>query len=287
MEPSPIDLTTLDDVKSYGEIASNKDDDLIQAAITAFSQFVLNKTGRETLSGVQTFTEVYDGNGSGKMMLRNSPIISISSLLIDGAPVQASSGYGSAGYYIEQTKRSIAIRNGSAGSFSSTYYPGTFGLPFYFRKGAGNIQIIYLAGFASTATNEQDTITAQTITLQEQGWAQDLGVVFYPSLIPLAPVASNPAAGQYSVLNGLYAFNTADNGKVVAVSYLYAGGAPPDLEFAARQAVAINYKRKSYRDHASKSMSAGGGTGTTSYRDWKYPPEVAEVIQNYRRYAPI
>lgn len=58
---------------------------------------------------------------------------------------------------------------------------------------------------------------------------------------------------------------------------------PPDLEMAARKAVALNYKRKAWQDLRSKSLSAAGGAGTTSYYDWEFPPDVARVILDYCR----
>lgn len=56
---------------------------------------------------------------------------------------------------------------------------------------------------------------------------QNLGVVYASSGTPLTQVASSPAAGQYSVASGVYAFNAADAGKALLISYSYtqtAGG---------------------------------------------------------------
>lgn len=289
MNPSPIDLTTIDGVKAYlsggGSQVSSADDDLIQDAITAFSQWALSFTGRDSLSGVALYTEIYDGNGSYRIFTRNSPILAVSSIQVNGVTVQPSSAYNTPGYYIELEKRSIAIRSGGNASFTVNSFSGG-SLPYAFLKGFGNIQIVYSAGYVASAINEQQTIAAQTIPLANTGWYADNGVSFYPSLVPLTKVTSNPAAGQYAVSNGTYVFNVTDNAKAVVVTYQYSSGAPADLEYAARQTVGINYKRKDYRDHASKSMSTGGGSATTSYRDWKFPPEVGSVLQNYRRLTP-
>jgi hypothetical protein len=50
---------------------------------------------------------------------------------------------------------------------------------------------------------------------------QNLGVVYASSGTPLTQVASAPAAGQYSVASGVYAFNAADAGKALLISYSY------------------------------------------------------------------
>jgi hypothetical protein len=46
-------------------------------------------------------------------------------------------------------------------------------------------------------------------------------VLFAATGLPLTKVASAPGAGQYSVVAGLYTFNSADAGKAVLTSYTY------------------------------------------------------------------
>jgi hypothetical protein len=70
----------------------------------------------------------------------------------------------------------------------------------------------------------------------------------------------------------------------------YNGGyasVPEDLEFAVRCVVALNYKRKAWQDMASKALSGAGGSATTSYRDWAWPPEYEHVFEHYRRLAAV
>lgn len=279
-----IDLTWLQQVKDFAEVKTVNDDAMIASLITEFSQYCLTHCSRETLNRIVTFNEIYNGNGSYRLYLRNSPIQSLIAVFIDGTSRTLSAGYASPGVFIEQEKRSIAIRGGTQGSALINYYPGP-GLPFYFCKGVGNINIQYTAGFpVQTQTNEIETIASQTIPLQFPTWVADLGVVFYPSLVPLVLVPAGPLTGQYAVSNGLYVFAAADNGKQVAVSYTY-NSAPADLEFVARRTVAQYYKRRQWLDQASKSLGAQGATGTTRYRDWKMDPRDMETLNNYKRYA--
>ncbi len=60
-------------------------------------------------------------------------------------------------------------------------------------------------------------------------------------------------------------------------------GVPVDVQLAATQMIAVNYKRKDWIDQASRAMA--GGAGTTSYRAWEMPAEVRSVMNNYKRYA--
>ena len=62
---------------------------------------------------------------------------------------------------------------------------------------------------------------------------------------------------------------------------------PNDLEIASRRMIAVYYKRKQTLDLSSEAEAAGGTTATTKYRDWKVPPEVACVVDFYRRLAVI
>jgi hypothetical protein len=74
------------------------------------------------------------------------------------------------------------------------------------------------------------------------------------------------------------------------VQLVYVGGfaaVPADLEYAVRCVVAINMKRQAWQDIASRSISAGGGAATTSYRDWSWPPEYEEIFEYYIRKAVI
>jgi hypothetical protein len=279
-----IDLTWLSQVKAFAEVSSAKDDAIIASQITAFSQWVLTYCSRETLNSVQSFTEIYDGNGSDRMFLRNSPIQSVTSLQVGAVSFPLSTSFVNGGIFIEQSKRSIAIRRPAAGSSSlSTFYPP--GGNQYFSKGVGNIQAVYTAGYpVQTQTQELDTIVLQTISLQFPTWASDLGVVFYPSLVPLVNVPSAPAAGQYSVSNGIYVFNATDNAKQVLVSYTY--NAPPaDLEFAVRRTVGIYYKRRAWIDQSSKDIHAENTGGTTHYQNWPMRPEDRITINSYKRLA--
>jgi hypothetical protein len=292
---APVDLTSLDAVKQRAELDPKKayDDDVeIQAAITGFSRYVLNKSGVATLNSVASLLETYDGNGNERLFLRSRPILTLSPVTVSGVTIPVSTGFGVWGVFVEDSKKSIAMRSGPAGGtrFQGGWVaPGAYGgwggkvRGPNFLLGTGNVQVPYTAGYPpQPVENEPQTVADQTIVLAESPWVADGGVVYASNLVPLAAVAGSPAAGQYVVADGLYAFNAADNGQKIFVSYSVAR-APEDLEYAARCACAINYKRKSWQDQASRTVSSAGSSATTRYRDWEWPPEVQCVIDYYIR----
>jgi Conserved hypothetical protein 2217 (DUF2460) len=74
------------------------------------------------------------------------------------------------------------------------------------------------------SVEENGTIPATpgpyTITVaQAAAFVEDLGVT--KGGVPMTPVASAPAAGQYSVAAGVYTFNAADEDDAVVISYRY------------------------------------------------------------------
>ena len=289
--PNAIDLTWLQAVKNRAEVQNDSDDGDIQAAITAFSQWMLTFSGVSTLNSLASLDEIYDGNGNTSLMLRSTPARSIVSVTMNGANVPISTAWNIWGVYIGSPPVSLGIRPGGAGGgiLSPTFpFPYPTRARFHkwpcFMHGKGNIEAVYQAGYEPLSiSNEVQTVTDQTITLDRGPWAGDLGVTYYPSLAPLESVANSPIAGQYAVSNGLYVFALADEGSAVAVSYTV-NAAPADLEYAIRCIVAINYKRKAWQDQKSRVVSAqGGGAATTSYRDWEMPPEYWRILLSYQR----
>jgi hypothetical protein len=80
-------------------------------------------------------------------------------------------------------------------------------------------------GQLATSFGEAGTVPASspyTVTTVNSGtWQDDYGAVYAATGLPVAKVASSPAAGQYSVAAGVYTFNSGDAGKAVLISYTY------------------------------------------------------------------
>jgi hypothetical protein len=300
MAPNAIDLTTLVAVKQRatvgvqpnGTIFPTQDDNEIQAAITAFSAWLLDYTGQGSLNSTAVYTDVYDGNGNTKLFLRSYPIVNLTSVTIDGVSVPITTGqaFNSWGAFIDQSAKSIGVRGGIGANASYPYqiytqYGGIGRCGPTFNIGRANIVVEYTAGFTPlTIENELDTVNANTITLQSAPWVADGGLKYYPSFTPLTVVNASPTVGEYAVSDGLYVFNTGDNTNVVAVNY-EVNAAPQDLEYAVRCVVAINYKRKGWQDQEMRSVAAKDSTANTRYQSWTWPPEYDKIFQHYKRMA--
>jgi|SRR5579864_451380 len=283
----PRDLVTLNDAMTWlGLQPSNAaEQPIVQNLVTDVSLSVLSYTGRATLNSILPFNETYDGSGSQRQYVKNSPILSVLSLSINGRQQAPSTAFGVAGYLIDQDRKSISLRGGSSGSGSfSTTTLGGWG-PF-FQKGIQNVNVSYLAGY-SLMPAEPYKIPAtpfQITVINTASFVLDMGVTYAQSGIALVPVTSPPAQGQYSVSSaGVYTFSAADSGVQIVISYGY-NGAPGDLQVACKRIVALIYKRKPQEDLKSKMMTEGG---TTNFRDWAWPPEVKTTIEKYKRRAIV
>lgn len=151
--PTTVDICSLAQVKDWlGIPASNTDDDsMIQGLITSFSQFVINKTGILSFNSVQNYVDVYDGNGNYRIFLNNRPITTVSSVIIGAYTVPQSTSLTSPGWFIEQSKKSIAFR-----SVGSALMPPQSIYPYSFVSGVGNIQISYSAGYTRCPLDLQE-----------------------------------------------------------------------------------------------------------------------------------
>jgi hypothetical protein len=213
IQPNPlIDLTTVTLVQDYLRIKSDIENDLIQTCITAASVEWIWRTGRGPEGYVPTnspfvspvfYDEFYDGNGSVRQFIRNWPIVSVQALLVNGQSISAASGWGSVGWMIDQSKKSLVILSGVP---QRTLGRAPWGSGF--TEGVQNVEVQYTAGFSRV---------------------------------------------------------------------------PQDVVEKCTKMVAVNYRRTKWLDLASETMGSQGVTGTTSYRAWEIPPDVAKVISNYSR----
>lgn len=161
--PSPLDLTTVADVKTYLSITASTDDGLIQGLITSWGYDFLLRTGLGDQSGdfaqspftaVCNFDEFYDGTGTYRLFLHNRPIVNVTAVLIDGISLAPSPGFAVQGYVIDGTRKSISVRPGLLGwgnqlwnSWQAGAYHafGRLG----FARGIQNVEVQYSAGYST------------------------------------------------------------------------------------------------------------------------------------------
>lgn len=270
--PSPYDLCALADLKTWLDLASDDDDDLLGRLITQVSRATLAFLDRANILPAQ-LVEARDGRNDSEIVLRQWPVTSLASLTIDGvaiaaAPPLVAGGPHQSGYVLE------AAEPAPPGHMQRLALRGRL-----FTAGVQNVAVTYTAGYqVSAEAVAVPSTTPHEILAQEPygDWASDGGVT-YANGVPLVAVAANPAAGQYAVSGGAYTFSAADAGASVALTYGYV---PADLCFAAMDWIAELYNYRTRIGQQSKSL---GGQETTSFIVKNVPDFVASALQPYRR----
>jgi hypothetical protein len=180
------DLVEIDDVKSWLNIPStNTDDDgLLQLLISSFSQYVLNRTGQQSFSTVNSYTDIYSGNNSYRLFLRNTPIQSVTSIIVGAWTVPQSTGLTTNGWYIDPDGKSVVLRSSASGYMTAPYSSYYTTWPGCFLRGQGNIQVTYTAGYNSVPYDLQEAVMeAVAINYSRKDW------------IDLASKALSPTGG--------------------------------------------------------------------------------------------
>ena len=82
------DLAVLQDVKDWGGIASATDNAMLSRLITAVSGKIYSYLGRRVIVPATTMQRS-DGLGNARLMLAHYPVLSVSSVVVDGATLSA------------------------------------------------------------------------------------------------------------------------------------------------------------------------------------------------------
>src|SRR5690349_23195383 len=167
MSANAIDLTTLAAVKSWLAAGSGTSDDTtIQDCITAFSAYVLRITARSNADGsipaaspfnsVVSYNEWYDGPGGTRLMLRNWPVVTVTSVTVDTVTIPQSTAPNVPGWVIDGSAKSLSMRgNGNAGFVNGSLVVGfqnlrSFARGFVFSDSQPqNVNVQYTAGFTA------------------------------------------------------------------------------------------------------------------------------------------
>jgi hypothetical protein len=267
-------LTTLATLKDWLAIPETQTgtDDVLRRLILRASQKVYSFTGRSTFAP-HLITETHDGYFRDSIMLREYPVLSIGSLMINGVPVPQSPTAQQSGFLTE-------IWNG--------YPPGhaqTVDL-FGYSTGYGSqaVLVSYYAGYQ--ITREAQTIPsgpgpfAISVDAPFGSWISDGGIVRADTGAALTRVTGAPSAGQYRLVDtalGDYAFSSSDAGTNILVTY---GFVPGDVEQAVLEFVG---DRDNYRRRIGIKERSVGGQGLTAYDDNAPSQTVLDLLQPYRR----
>ena len=150
MPPSPDDLCVLADVKSWLNIQTNAEDTLLQNLITRGSLQMLRWMNRDHIVAT-SYTENRDGNDALFILPRNFPLISVSSVMVNGVAISAASDQVSAGFVFDSRK--IMLRGGSSAFYSLGLYSSQY--QYRFTRGFQNVQLVYQAGYATVPADLQ------------------------------------------------------------------------------------------------------------------------------------
>lgn len=131
-------LANLQDVRDWLGIQNDQttDDAILDRMIARASEMILSGIGRPAILS-QAYTEVRDGLGMTRMMLRNWPLRSVTSVTIDGVAIPAQTSVPLGAGYMFQAWNGIAP--GRAGFIDLIGYA--------FNRGRSNIQVVYTAGY--------------------------------------------------------------------------------------------------------------------------------------------
>lgn len=268
-------LTTLAALKDWLDLTSDGGDTALVRLIDAASQFALDYMSRDSFR-VQQYTENCLGNGKGSVLLRNWPVVTISSVGINGRLSQAATlgtgGLPSSGYTISDMRNAPQTLNLWGGEL------------FWYRSPC---QFIYTAGFQTSQSfiipeaptdPVGDYITfSPTATGQ---WIGDIGVTI--DGVDATKVGDEPVTGEYSVDEwGTYTFNaTADEGKEAVITYDYV---PWSIAHAVTELIGEWYRRKDRIGLLSKTL---GGQETVTFSQKDMNATIKDALQYYANVVP-
>ncbi len=272
------DLASLADVKAWLSGSSgigSSDDALLSRLITDVSSAITSYLGRPSLTP-RPFAERCDGNGKTRLYLPHYPVLQITSLTIDNVAVPqtiipAAGAPFARGYLLEPWDGLPPGRPQALDLFHAL-----------FCIGRQNVAVNYTAGYAVQSESAKVPAAPGPYMIPAAApfgpWAADVGVS-YANGSALTAVASNPAAGQYAVANGVYTFAAADAGANVLISY---GFVPAAVNNACIEWVAERYR---YRTRIGQSAQTVQGQQTASYSLKDMPDFVRASLDPYRRVA--
>jgi hypothetical protein len=137
---SAPDLTTLANVKAWLNIANNDNDALLARLITAVSTFAQSWMNRNI--AVASYVEKRSGHGGQVMVTSDYPVLSVTSVTVNGLPV---TGY---------TNDEVAVYMDSGKAFA---------------RGKNNVVLSYSAGYAVIPTDlEQAVIETVALRFKER-----------------------------------------------------------------------------------------------------------------------
>jgi hypothetical protein len=269
------DLTTLADVKSWLGRTDTNSDALIAALITRASRAICSYLQRPLLLP-HSVTEVQDGTGGNILVLKEWPVFSVSSVVVDGITIPQA---------MQQTPGWVldAWNGVPPGRMQALRLRGySFGSALPGARNVATVQVTYQAGYQIASERQIVTAGEASVAAPFGPWAVDAGVT-YANGTALTPVASAPMTGQYALdpEAGTYDFAAGDDGAAILISY---GFVPYDLADACIELVSERYK---YAQRVGEKTHSLGGNETVSFDTTRFTPLVTQLLQPYRNVPPL
>lgn len=256
-------LATIDQVKAWTSIKNDTDDALLQRLVDSASTFVYSYLSLDTFAKSQ-YDEMYDGTGGSFMVLRQQPAIEVLAVALHGTPLVAASG------------------DGKTSPFTNGYKLFRQNLTLFghmFPYCRSSVYVSYTAGY--WVQNEKGVVPSSDHKIMVASThLQDEGVTLADGTA-LTKVASAPGAMEYSVDDGVYLFNTAQDTATVLISYSYV---PADINQAVIELCGERYKYRDRIGHSSKSL---GGQETVSFQANNVPQFIIALLNKYIRVVPV
>ncbi|HEX3429542.1 MAG TPA: hypothetical protein VHT03_01540 [Rhizomicrobium sp.] len=266
-----FDLCTLADVKAWLGRSDANSDAMLSTLITRVSRQILSYLCRTTILP-HSVSEIRDGTGGETLVLREWPVLLVSSLAISGQSVPPASASIGCGFFLETWngvppgRAQVIALNGVC-----------------FTRAAQNVSILYSAGYQVSAEGQTVENGSATVNAPYGAWTSDGGVT-YANGTSLTRVTGMPSVGQYQLtpnVPGSYSFNAGDNGEAVLITYGYV---PADLADAAIELVGERFK---YAQRIGEISHSLGGNETVAFDNARLTPLVTSLLAPYRNLLPI
>jgi uncharacterized phiE125 gp8 family phage protein len=169
-ESTTMALAQLTDLKTYIGVTGSADDSLLSRLLESESTFFEAQCGRTFVTA--SYTEVRSGHGRTTMVPREDPIVSVTSVAVDGQTIPSASSYDAEGWRVFEGAIHL---NGHA-----------------FTRGTGNVTLVYVAGFDPVPADvQQAVIELAALKYRDRRHigkgAESMGgmsVTYLPSLVP-------------------------------------------------------------------------------------------------------
>lgn len=266
-------LATLAEVKNWiPNLSTDKEDTILTALALRTSNSIMGFLQRPSLV-LHSVSETRNGAGTQSMLLREWPVVSISSVTVGELAVSAAANTNSDGYFfmpwdgfLPGAPQQLSLRQR------------------IFTRGVGNVSVGYMAGYV--VQNEAQIVAAGGVTASspDGSWASNTNVINAVTGLPMTLVTSAPAQGEYKLDTtnpGKYVFNIADNGLAVLLSYSFFPGA---LVQACCEWTAERYR---YRARIGQKSVSVDGKETSSYDLSGITDSVKSMLMPYKRMVPV